>query len=281
MLYLAKGGEDMLEVMFSDSAKGSMHIAIKDDKENFYKHDVACIGLNLDIGDISGEIDGDERKKEFVRVFNSVKFKYEEIEQFFKMQREDYEKLLRCAKSGESIRVWKSNAAFSACAYAFLCYTLKDVECDIREVTLPEFFEISRDTIKQCADWSEIAPEEFKQFLHLESKVSDAEKKYQSNIWDSLKKENAPLRAVVNGKLISVCEDFYDHLIIKHIPKDSFVMARLIGTVLGSYTIGVGDGWYALRIRKMIDENKLEVVKNDDKSYPYGAVLKKAKSKEQ
>ncbi|NMC57198.1 MAG: DUF1835 domain-containing protein [Eubacteriaceae bacterium] len=265
----------MLEVVFSDSAKGSMSMAIKQDKENFYNHDVVCIGLNLDIGDISGTIDGVERKKEFVRVFSSVKFKDEEIEQFFNMQRDDYEKLIRCAKDRESIRVWKSNAAFSACAYAFVCYTLKDIDCDIREVTLPEFFDISRDTIKQCADWGEIAPDEFKQFLHSEKKISDAEKRYQSNIWDSLKKENAPLRAVVNGKLISVCEDFYDHLIIKHIPKDSFVMARLIGTVLGSYSLGVSDGWYALRINKMIDENKLQVVLRKDKSYPYGAVLQK------
>lgn len=265
----------MLEVVFSDSAKGSMHIAIKEDKENFYNHDVVCIGLNLDIGDISGDDDSAERKKEFVRVFSSVKFKGEEIEQFFNMQREDYDKLLRYAKSGESIRVWKSNAAFSACAYTFLCYTLKDIDCDLNSVTLPEYFEISHDTIKQCTDWGEVAPSEFKQFLHLEKKVSDAEKKYQSNIWERLKKENAPLRAVVNGKLISVCEDFYDHLIIKHIPKDNFVMARLIGTVLGSYPLGVGDGWYALRIKKMIEENKLEVVLRKNKSYPYGAVLRK------
>lgn len=265
----------MLEVVFSDSAKGSMYVAIKQDKENFYIHEVVCIGLNFDIGDISGEIDGDERKKEFVRVFSSVKFKDEEIEQFFNMQSEDYDKLIRCAKSGESIRVWKSNAAFSACAYTFVCYTLKDVECDLREVTLPEFFEISHDTIKQCADWGEIAPDEFKQFIHLENKVSETEKKYQSNIWDSLKKENAPLRAVVNGKLISVCEDFYDHLIIRHIPKDNFVMARLIGTVLGKYQLGVGDGWYSLRINKMIEENKLEVVLRKDKSYPYSFVLRK------
>ncbi len=265
----------MLEVVFSDSAKGSMYVAIKQDKEYFYKHDVVCIGLNFDIGDISGKIYGDGRRKEFVRVFSSVKFKDEEIEQFFNMQREDYEKLIQCAKSGESIRVWKSNAAFSACAYAFLCYSLKDIDCIIKEVTLSEYFEISRDTIKQCADWGEIAPDEFKQFLHLESEVSNTDKRYQSNIWDSLKKENAPLRAVVNGQLLSVCEDFYDHLIIKHIPKDSFVMARLIGTVLGSYPIGVGDGWYAMRINKMIEENKLEVVKNDNKSHPYGAVLRK------
>lgn len=268
----------MLEVVFSDSAKGSMSVAIKKYKENFYNHEVVAIGCNMDIGDISGEIDGDERKKEFVRVFSSVKFKDEEIEQFFKMQRDDYEKLLLCAKGGESIRVWKSNAAFSACAYAFLCYSLKDIACNLNAVTLPEYFEISHDTIKQCTDWSEIAPDEFKQFLHLEKKVNDADKNYQSDVWRRLKEENAPLRAVVNGRLISVCEGFYDHLIIKNIPKGDFIMAWLIGTVLGNYPLGVGDGWYALRIRKMIEENKLQIVSNNDTSHPYGMVLKTTKS---
>jgi hypothetical protein len=130
----------MLEVVFSDSAKGSMYMAIKQDKENFYNHDVVCIGLNFDIGDISGEIDGDERKKEFVRVFSSVKFKDEEVEQFFNLQREDYGKLLLCAKGGESIRVWKSNAAFRRALTLFLLFTQRH-RCRISEVTLPEYFE--------------------------------------------------------------------------------------------------------------------------------------------
>ena len=37
----------------------------------------------------------------------------------------------------------------------------------------------------------------------------------------------------------------------------------------------ISDSWYALRIEKMIEENKLIVVENKDSSHPYGKVLRK------
>jgi hypothetical protein len=47
------------------------------------------------------------------------------------------------------------------------------------------------------------------------------------------------------------------------------------GEILGEYRLGISDSWYALRIDKMIEENKLIVVENKDTSHPYGKVLRK------
>ena len=44
---------------------------------------------------------------------------------------------------------------------------------------------------------------------------------------------------------------------------------------MGNYKSGVSDCWYALRIDKMIEENKLIIVENKDMTYPYGKILKK------
>lgn len=82
------------------------------------------------------------------------------------------------------------------------------------------------------------------------------------------------LRAVINGKLIGVPEEFYDHIIKKEIPDDEFKMARLIGKILGRYPIGIGDWWYAKRIIKMIDQGELVVVRKQKEIYLQ--VLKKA-----
>jgi len=292
----------MLEVVFSDSAKGAMKVAKNYNKGNVLggaigymgkqpskielakqfegeaiggsSNDVVCIGCNLDIGDIANGIDSKERKNEFIRVFGSVEFTDNEVERFFNSQREDFERLLAAAKNGKPIRVWKSGTPFSACAFAFLCNALRNTECKISVISLPEYWKTS-DTIQSCADWAELPPGQFYRFLPLEREISDIEKRMQSNLWDDLKAENAPLRALVNGKLISVLEDFYDHIIIKNIPDQEFVMAQLVGTILGKYSLGVGDGWYALRIKKMIAENKLEIVADKDASHPYGKILRK------
>lgn len=262
----------MIEVVFSDSAKGSMRIANGYHKENV---DVVCIGHNLDMGDIAGEFDSEKRKKEFNRALGIVTFCNDEIARFFDLLRKDFDKMLVAAKSGERIRVWKSNAPFSACGFAFLCDALRDIDCKVGVVALPEYWETAENTIGTYTDWGELPPGQFYRFLHLEHELSAGEKHWQGSLWHELKSENAPLRALVNGKLMSVPEDFYDHILIKHIPDGEFVVARLIGTVLGKYPLGVGDGWYALRIQKMIADGTLEMIGDNDASHPYGKVLRK------
>ncbi|WP_042338334.1 DUF3658 domain-containing protein [Desulfosporosinus youngiae] len=65
-------------------------------------------------------------------------------------------------------------------------------------------------------------------------------------------------------------------IIIENIPDREFVMAQLIGTIWGKYPLGVGDGWYALCIKRMIADNQLEIVADNDVSHPHGKILRKA-----
>lgn len=46
-------------------------------------------------------------------------------------------------------------------------------------------------------------------------------------------------------------------------------MGRLLGETLSRYPIGVGDGWYAQRIRKMIACGMLKVTGSDEGRHPY------------
>lgn len=289
----------MLEVVFNDSAKGAMTVAKNYNKEDLLfdpimsagdeeaqellagealggnAEDVVCIGFNLDVGDIAHEIDSDERKHTFVKLFGSIDFEQAEIEEFFKYQRDDLEKLVNAAKNGTQIRVWKSNTPFSACGYAYLCDVLQDIDCKISLIVLPESLPTQNNTMISYVDWAEIKPSQFHRFLSLEREITTEEKLVQSEIWQKLKSENASLRALAKGQLISVPEDFYDPIIIKNIPDGEFVMARLIGNLLGKYPLGISDGWYALRINKLIKDNHLEVVGNRISNHPYGRILRK------
>ena len=297
------GGSLMLEVVFSDSTKGAMRVAKSYSKEDILRgafgyigegdgpskeeleklydgqplggspEDVVCIGCNFDIGNISGEIDGIERREEFVRVFGYVSFEKDEIDRFFVSQLKDMEKLLSAAKRGEQIRVWTSNIPYTACGFAFLCDLLLDIDCEVSLVCIPNNKTALDSEGNPYSDWAGVPPGQFYRFLPLEKTLSAEEKKIQSNTWRALKKENAPLRALINGKLQSVQEDFYDDIILCNIPSGEFIMARLIGNILGKYPIGIGDGWYALRIRKLINDRILKIVGDEDPSHPYGKIL--------
>ncbi len=89
---------------------------------------------------------------------------------------------------------------------------------------------------------------------------------YASN-WIELKEDKSTLRALVNGKVIGVPEDFYDHIIRKELPDGEFIMARLIGTILGKYPLSVGDWWYAKRIKVMIEHGELVAVQEHREIY--------------
>lgn len=293
----------MLEVVFSDSTKVAMKLAKNYDKKRMLsgtpgyigrkptkaeleklfegkaiggsKQDVVFIGFCLDIGDISGEIDSDGRQNTFYKVWGPDTFSKTEKEQFFNVQREELEKLVTAAAQKTPIRIWKSYAPFSACAFAFVCDALRDADCKISIVSLPEYHKTDDDTIVSYSDWSEIPPGQFYNFLPLEREITNIEKCLQSDHWKELKVENAPLRAIVNGKLISVPEDFYDHIIIKSIPDGEFLLGKLIGKILGKYPLGISDRWYTGRIYKMIEDNKLEIVEVIDSSHSYGKILRK------
>lgn len=238
-------------------------------------HDVVNIGFSLDIGDISGAIDGNERQNIFRKIWGRFDFEDKEREQFFQDQRKDMEKLLSAAKEGIPIRIWKSNVPYSDCGFHFVCNLLRSIDCNISVVPLPKYNLISENEIIEYSHWGEVEAGKFYQFLPLEKQLTKIEKRVVSDHWNELTVENAPLRAVLNGKLTSVPENFYDFIITKNLPDNNFIMARFIGKLLGEYSLGISDSWYAFRIDKMIEENKLIVIENKDTSHPYGKVLRK------
>lgn len=79
--------------------------------------------------------------------------------------------------------------------------------------------------------------------------------------WHDLQQENAPLRIYLNGQLISAPKTLYDYLIDREIEKESgeFREIAVIGNLVG-LQLGVPDGWFALRIEKMIEDGRLSIV---------------------
>lgn len=96
--------------------------------------------------------------------------------------------------------------------------------------------------------------------------------------WNQLQNENAPLRAMLNGKLQSVSEDIYDSFILREIAEqpEQFKMAIVIGNVLGKYQLGISDVWISNRIDKMLEDGVLEIIQDAPKGETnYRRILRK------
>lgn len=302
----------MLEVVFSDSVKASMRMAKNYDEKQMAQEvigfvssdgaltpeqeeearrrwleqckgeaiggnrdDVVYTGFMLDMGDINGDIDGKNRRDVFTRMWGRYSMSSEEEEQFFSDQHKDYDKLMAATKSGKGIRIWKSNAPYALCAFHYVCYLLREIDCPLHVISLPSIQQRGENEAAFYHDWGEIFASQFYSFLPLEKSVSTLEKRIYADRWYELMQENGQLRASVSGRLVTVAEDFYDPFILQYIPQGNFHMARLIGELLGRLGLGIGDYWYAYRIEEMIRKGMLAVIEEPPSDHPYSKTLRR------
>jgi len=295
----------MIEVLFGESEAGGMKVAKnyrkpdfdngaigwigkKPSKEEFEKmfdgkvvggnsSEVICIPFMLDIGNINVSIESEYRKKLIFDMYTingmDDSRTLKDLEDIWKKYLNEIERLKDYANQGEAIRLWYSDAPYSACGFYYVCNILREYNCKTYTIKLPQYMQLSDNTMQFYTSWGEIAAGKFYKFLHLEKELSSCAIRSFASNWIELKEERSALRAVVNGKVIGVPEDFYDHLIRNEIPDDEFIMAHLIGKILGKYPLGIDDWWYAKRINKMIGQGELMVVQKQKEIYRQ--VLKK------
>lgn len=297
----------MIEVVFSESTKGSIKVAKNYNKENMISgaamgyiggtppskkeleecfegealggnsNEVIGISLSLDIGDISKGVTSGERKKILFKLLKTP-FSNDEEEKSLEMQWQeklnDLQMLKNLAQNGEHIRIWYSDAPYSICGFYFINSILENYNCSVSAIKLPKYEIKKKDTVVSYSSWGEINAGKFYKFLPLETNISKTEQRFFASRWKELQRENTLIRAVVNGELTSVNEDFYDYFIRINLPDTEFVVARLIGQVLATYQFGIGDWWIGQRIRNMIAKEELEIVL--DNEFDYRKVLKKS-----
>lgn len=225
--------------------------------------DVVCFGYRLDIGNIQEDIEGHYRKN---LIFSLLNMENEKETQDYADSYMQMQKLKIYLEAGESIRIWYSDAPYSRCGLYHLCNILNCYENKIYLVKLPEYV-VHGKTICFYKNWGEVAAEEFAGFLSGERIVSKEELRMYASLWNELVEDNSPLRAIVNGKMIGVPEDFYDFMILNRITTKPIKECRLIGDIIGHNQASIGDWWYAKRIQHFIEEGLIKVLEDAEKPY--------------
>ena len=185
-------------------------------------------------------------------------------------------KRLKACGPGDTVRIWADRTPHSACGLLHAASLLKDTKAAVHVVFLPLWRETGDGkTLVSYLGWGEVEPELFGHFLSHEIPVPPVALGAMAHQWEALRRENAPLRAVVNGQVRSVREDFYDEMIRRHIPEGQTKIANIIGDVLGREKPGIGDVWLAERIRWMLSTGELRMVREDPERF-YRSVVERA-----
>jgi hypothetical protein len=113
-----------------------------------------------------------------------------------------------------------------------------------------------------CRGTAMLGPEMYYEALKLEKEITKKQIEICSDRWKELCKENAPMRLMVSGNLVSLPEDFLDSFIRNTIIKlpEKFTIARLVGDVMGVYELMVGDFSLYERVLCFVERGELEIV---------------------
>ena len=264
-----------MEVTFSDSADGGLKCA-RAYSEELAENDIICLGVMADIGDITEPMFGEYRYRLLYRMLyqeqwgSDPKMK-EELKTFGKHYAKEYLRLKRGLKNGEPVRLWISGSPFSMCGFLWLSGLLEKNNAEVCAVELRRFNEQtaaeSAGVLTVLRDWSECEPREFVKALPLTRRITQAELTANSMEWQRLRNENAPLRTVIAGRVVSVPASFYDFLIWRYLGRQPMREAMLIGKILGENQLGVGDWWYAQRIEHYIRRKSIVVLEDSERKY--------------
>lgn len=252
----------MLEVVFSDSVRASMKVA---------NREVVGLSFNLDIGRLGNDIESDERKEHFCEICFDPSLLEEDFKRDFELywanKLKEIQRLKDHIAECKDIRAWYSGTPRSLCGFYHLCWLLKGCSNKLYAIKLPDHVIVEGTKGVLYKEWEEIHPEKFNDFLVYEREVTAVEIKLIATKWMMIKDQNTMIRAVVNGELQSVNEDFYDYFIEQELVSTPLKMGLLIGNVLGSRMLNISDWWIAQRIKKMIGDGRLEVISPNENEY--------------
>ena len=166
----------MLEIVFNESVLGSMEQAAINathrKPENLF-----CFPLPLDRGDIQKE---------------------------FAAAREPLAALLAQAKD-TPLRIWSSDAPQEKCGLYWLVAQLEPLgweNLDVSLVELPAFLEREDGVVVQYRAWGEVCPEEWSRWKTAGVRLPSPLLRAMADRWKELRRENAPLRAVLDRKSV-------------------------------------------------------------------------------
>lgn len=230
----------MIDVCFSDSTAGML----KSIKKDLSSKEVISFQLDLGHGYLTDDIIVRQARMhaENLRCF-FAQISDEEIENKYQQGLEHtYSKLMtleKHLKNEESIRLWIGNIANDRCCLYWLCDYMSNYSNNIFVVICPEFEPDEKNgELHEMQSWASCNNADlfcaFSSKAHL---LCSEEKALFITLWKTAVSENMPLRVLINNKIVSTTEDFFDRAILSFIDEKPKAQSEIMGKVLSKLKI--------------------------------------------
>lgn len=161
----------------------------------------------------------------------------------------------------EEVWIWMGQNQHDVCGYYWLISQLKDYQGRVVVLyfnNLP--FINEKGQIFYPTTLHEIQPKEFLKAKKLNRKVTLSEFEVDPDEWRKLCTENAMIRILEGGKkIVGKAEDFYDKDILTGLSNEWQKGNKAMQSILGKMKIKTGDVFLLWRMRKLAEEEKIEI----------------------
>jgi len=264
----------MLELTFSDAAAALLESDGIARRFSPLKHsDIACLMLMLDVDSLqdAGAMQGqrDALLERYYGVYEGVP------EAFAANNRNTMVRLETARAKHEPVRVWvMADHPADQCGLRWLCaYLGEDWAGSLTVVSVPTA--LTEDTLfLEYKALGELETYLVPALLKRGEWLDEHHRARYRREWQQLVQEDAPLRAVINGRLLSVDAAFYDPWIRSEEPAGTFPVALWMGRVLGKLP-GLNDRWLYARLTAYMGARGYREVQPAGKDGPYSAVVTK------
>lgn len=180
--------------------------------------------------------------------------------------------------AGEALWIWMAQNQHDVCGYYWLMSQLKDYQGKVYVLYLNNLpFINDKGGIFYPAALHEIQPKEFLKAKKLARLITLSEFEIDPDEWKRLCNDNAMVRLLEGGKkIIGKDISHYDNDILSAITNEPQKLTRILNTLFSKMKVKTGDVFLVWRIRKLVEEEKLECTGDWNKGWKEVEVKKKA-----
>ena len=161
----------------------------------------------------------------------------------------------------EEVWIWMGQNQHDVCGYYWLMSQLKNYQGRIQVLYLNNLpFINEKGNIFYPTHLSEIQPKEFLKAKKLARQITLSEFELDPDEWKKLCNENAAVRILEGGKKIANKEEsFYDKDVLSAVTAEFQKLTKLLHNILSKLKVQTGDVFLVWRIKKLIEEGKIEM----------------------
>lgn len=257
----------MLDVCFDPCLGGALIIQRFNPELGEPGRNVLTMELYLDVGDLTDGIFSEKRKKAAAGLFKDQWLGKRSFvdKRHWDAAINSLDIIRNRAINGEHIRIWYGPDADSYSSFLWLVSELQDCNATISAVA---FSDLAYELSHNCYNWVRTKLDDLSFLVKAEYTLTCEQQLNMSLRWKDICTSELPLRIVLNGHVVAVHEDYYDHMILDNIPDEPFTHTDVMMTMMRNIPTDLP---YYFICRRMCDlfREHCEIVKQKEPGQGY------------